>query len=394
MLGSAALRTESSFELQLELPAEMKLLQNIINIMGKEKPLDINEAFSNKPESLPTLWLLGKTGSGKSSLIQAVTGSSHIEIGNGFSPCTRTACSYEFPIQRPLIRFLDTRGLGEPGYDPARDIEACKKRSHALIIVMKAEEPEQSSVLRALRLIRKSSDIKHAILAHTGVNSIAGSQELKQCVMHNQHQAENAWGRSLESYQVDFESAQGKGMGVAELKSGLAELLPVISLFNLKQDHMDGEKAGFEGIRSEILWYAGVAGASDVLPVAGTVTVPGIQARMLHALAGRYGLKWDPKAMAQFAGALGAGFAAQYAARLGVRQVIKLIPAYGQTVGTTAAAMASFCSTYALGRVACKYLYHKTRDESVDPEELKKMYAAAFENIQEVAGSETGKSRH
>src|ERR1700751_3957566 len=60
----------------------------------------------------PVIWLLGKTQSGKSSLIRALTGSTDAEIGNGFRPCTRTARMYSFPNEEEcLVRFLDTRGL-------------------------------------------------------------------------------------------------------------------------------------------------------------------------------------------------------------------------------------------------------------------------------------------
>ena len=40
------------------------------------------------------------------------------EIGNGFVPCTRTADAFDFPEGDPVLRFLDTRGLGESGYRP------------------------------------------------------------------------------------------------------------------------------------------------------------------------------------------------------------------------------------------------------------------------------------
>ena len=45
---------------------------------------------------LPVVWLLGKTGAGKSSLVRALTEQSDAEIGNGFQPCTRTARRYDF----------------------------------------------------------------------------------------------------------------------------------------------------------------------------------------------------------------------------------------------------------------------------------------------------------
>lgn len=46
-----------------------------------------------------------------------------MEVGNGFAPCTMTAMSYAFPQDTPVMRFLDTRGLGEADYDPDEDLK-------------------------------------------------------------------------------------------------------------------------------------------------------------------------------------------------------------------------------------------------------------------------------
>ena len=68
------------------------------------------------------VWLLGKTGAGKTAIVAALTGDPRAEVGQGFEPCTRTAAFYDVPPEAPLLRFLDTRGLGEADYDPASDI--------------------------------------------------------------------------------------------------------------------------------------------------------------------------------------------------------------------------------------------------------------------------------
>src|SRR5215470_19896392 len=78
----------------------------------------------------PIVWLLGKTGAGKTAIVAALTGSPRAEIGEGFEPCTRTATIYDVPPEAPLIRFLDTRGLGEVDYDPREDIAWCEGQSH------------------------------------------------------------------------------------------------------------------------------------------------------------------------------------------------------------------------------------------------------------------------
>ena len=78
---------------------------------------------------VPVFWLLGKTQSGKTSLIRVLTRSPAAEIGGGFKACTRTARIYDFPNESEcFLRFLDTRGLGEASYDPGEDIALFEKQ--------------------------------------------------------------------------------------------------------------------------------------------------------------------------------------------------------------------------------------------------------------------------
>lgn len=366
----------------------MKFFTDFKKLFSPGQKPDLTEAFTKHRQTLPTLWLLGKTGAGKSTLIQAVTGNSRVETGNGFSPCTKTAYSYDFPEDRPLMRFLDTRGLGEANYDPYEDIMECQDRSNALIVVMKAEEPEQTQVLKALRQIRKSGRIRHILLVHTAVYVIEDERERFQCVAYNQDQTEKVWKQTIDSIQVDFELSDGSTFGVNALNRKLSGLMPIIAALMEDQDHLDLEKKNFIRLKKEILWHSGIAGASDVVPVTGMLTVPAVQARMLYSIAGRYGLQWNKRSMTEFAAALGAGFGAQYISKFGLRQLSKLIPGYGQTAGSATAAAVSFSATYALGRVACKYIYHKNRGEEVTREELINIYKNAFESIKDAARNE------
>ena len=82
------------------------------------------------------VWLLGKTGAGKTAIVAALTGDPRAEVGQGFEPCTRTASFYDVPPEAPLLRFLDTRGLGEANYDPSSDIAWCEEQSHLILVVM------------------------------------------------------------------------------------------------------------------------------------------------------------------------------------------------------------------------------------------------------------------
>src|SRR4051794_36358233 len=80
---------------------------------------------------VPVFWLFGKTQSGKSSLIKYLTGADQAEVGRGFAPSPRFSRKYEFPTpEAPLVTFLDTRGLDEPGYDPAEDLRQFDAEAH------------------------------------------------------------------------------------------------------------------------------------------------------------------------------------------------------------------------------------------------------------------------
>ncbi|OIO70764.1 MAG: kinase [Zetaproteobacteria bacterium CG1_02_53_45] len=367
------------------------MFSRLKSFINPPKNPDIESAFNYQMEHLPTLWLLGKTGAGKSSLIHAVTKDSEVVIGDGFRPCTRTSSSYDFPKEKPLMRFLDTRGLGEADYDATEDIAECQGRSNALIIVMKAEDPEQGGIINALKQIKKSRVIKALVLVHTGVHLIACSQEREQCIAYNQSQVDKAWGSSVAAVNVDFELEDGSSFGVEALKSRLADLVPILAQLIKDEAYTNSEEKVFAALKTEVLWYAGTAGASDAIPAVGLVSVPLIQGKMLHSLANQYGIDWDKKTMSEFIGSLGAGFGIQYASRLGLRQLVKLIPVYGQTVGAATAVAISFCSTYAIGRVGCKYMYHKNKGESVPEAELKDIYRSAFDSMKEVAKNETNK---
>src|SRR2546426_7819562 len=91
-----------------------------------------------KKTPVPVFWLFGKTQSGKTSLIKFLTGADQAEIGQGFQPCTRYSRLYEFPTaEAPLLKFLDTRGVDEPGYDPTEDLAQYGAQAHVVLVTVK-----------------------------------------------------------------------------------------------------------------------------------------------------------------------------------------------------------------------------------------------------------------
>jgi uncharacterized protein (DUF697 family)/ABC-type ATPase involved in cell division len=365
----------------------MSLLDRVYRTLNPEANPALETAFQRSEDHLPTLWLLGKTGAGKSSLVRALTGLDRVEVGTGFRPCTLTSSRYAYPTETPVMAFMDTRGLAEADYDARQDLLAFEQASHALIVVMKAEDPEQSQVLHALRQIRRAGKLRETLLVHTGVMQISDPGERERCIALNQQQVEKAWG-PMASVEVDFIGVEGEPCGVQTLTEQLGARLPIITELFDDQGHASVEDRNFQRLKKEVMWYAGAAGAADALPAVGLVAVPTVQLKMLHSLANRYNLTYNRRLLAEFAAALGTGFGLQYASRLGVRQLVKLIPVVGQTVGSASAAAASYGFTYALGRAACMYFYRLSHGEPVSAAELQALYKQALHHILPVARDE------
>ncbi len=363
------------------------MFEQIKEFINPSKNPDLSQAQQVQHEYLPTLWLLGKTGAGKSSFIQALTGLSSIEVGNGFEPCTMTAQVYDFPQQKAVMRFLDTRGLGEADYDASEDIKEISKSGNAIVVVMKVDEPEQSAVLDALKQIKKSKNIEHLLLIHSAV-LLTNEAGRERQIAFNEMQVRESWGKPFNSVSVDFEAAEGGVYNEQLLISEVTKILPILGLLVEDKAHSDIENANFNQVQKEVLWYSGSAAASDLIPGLGLVTVPAIQAKMLHSLANQYGVMWNKRTFTELTGSLGSSFALQYSAKLGARQLIKLIPVYGQTIGAAAAASMSFATTYGLGRVACYYFYHKSKGEPISEQVMQDLYKNALKKGKAAAGYE------
>ncbi len=105
---------------------------------------------------------------------------------------------------------------------------------------------------------------------------------------------------------------------------------------------------------------------------------------MLHSLAQKYGIVWSKANYSEFIAAMGTSFALRYAVSLGARQLGKLIPAYGQVAGTAFAVSVSYASTYAIGRAACSYLYHKKTNTPYGDETVSAVYRQAMSEGKEI----------
>lgn len=325
-------------------------------------------------EHVPTVWLLGKTGAGKSSLIAEVTGQSDVEIGNGFEPCTAGITQYQFPKTQPIMQFLDTQGLGEAGYVADSDIAEATGKAHAIVVVMKVDEPEQSSVLDTLAKLDKHYR-ERVLVVYTASQSVSNTLETDKAIKLLNRKIVKTLGVEPPYVSVDF-IAQSNTDNLRDL---LADLMPSAESFLRKTIASTHEEGVYLNQKTKIVWHSGAAASADFVPGVGLVLVPTIQLKMLYQLAEAYGVEWGKREAMEFLGCLGAGFSVSYGSKMLVTQLGRLIPVWGQTIGQATAVALSFGLTYALGRGACYYMYQKRNGHEVDSSMLKSLYEQALE---------------
>lgn len=379
-----------------------KLREALLNPQVNSAVLDtaLHEVRARQP--LPVLWLVGKTQAGKTSIIHALTGSETAEIGNGFQPCTRTAQFYDFPTEAPVVRFLDTRGLGEVAYDPAEDIRYCEAQAHLVLGVIKATDIGQDAVFDVLRAVRRRHPEWPVLIAQTGLH--------EAYPLGGEHLLPYPYERESLPPQVPADLARALGAQRERLGKlpGAAPVRWVPLDLTLPDDGFEPAHYGLEALwaavettsalglqamlrgdasirdiyqraaHPHIVGHALAAAGIGALPLVDLLGVPAVQAKLLHSLATLYGQHWDRRAISEFLGLLGAGIGVGYVARTVGRELIKLIPGWGQTVGVVWSATASGATTYALGKAAGYYFATRQQANSVDAETLRRIYAEAL----------------
>ncbi|MFU8878271.1 MAG: YcjF family protein [Wenzhouxiangellaceae bacterium] len=364
--------------------------------------LALNKAAEREPA--PVVWLLGLAQSGKTSIVRALTGSSRAAIGDGFRPCTRTARIYDFPPEVPVVRFLDTRGLGEVGYDPSEDIALCEDQSHLLIVVVRAAETRPKPVLEVLEEVRRRHPDWPVVFAQTCLHHAYDDDQPGHVLPYPY--CKDDWQtivpadlhRLLLAQRAFFAGLPGRGPllwvpldftlpddGFEPTDYGLDALWDAIEeAASLGLEARLRSAAGISDVYSRaahphIVGFSLAAGTVGALPVVDMALVPGLQAAMLQRLAGLYRQRWTARSSAEFLGLLGTGFAAAYGARLAGRSLVKLIPVWGQTAGALLGASASGAITFALGKAACAYLGRRNEGLAINAAALRQAYRDGLE---------------
>ncbi|MGE0827306.1 MAG: DUF697 domain-containing protein [Candidatus Binatia bacterium] len=362
---------------------------------------ELQAALSRLREGLPppVIWLFGKVQSGKTSIIRALTGAERAQIGSGFAACTRWAARYDFPnADFPLAVFLDTRGLGEVGYNPEEDITAFRDQAHMLLVVVKAMDMALEQLLSALKAILRERPTWPVVVAQTTLHQgyppdmhkhpfpYAFSQlPFPDAVPTDLARAlafQRTWFANIPVSRfvpIDFTLPED---GFAEpfygrevLIDALAEAHPHAVYQTLRQLPAltrELKSLHFRQARSHILAYAMLAGAagSSPLPFADLPVISALQLKMLHTIASIYHQPLGVKTFLELAGTVGLGLLF----RQGARSLLKFIPGLGSAVSGLYAGAA----TYALGCALCFYYQSVFDGHLPRAEQLKMFYDEKF----------------
>jgi len=369
---------------------------------GPPPELDATLAELRAKTPAPVFWLVGKTQSGKTSIIRYLTGAEEAVIGSGFRPCTKTSRQYLFPTpEAPLMAFLDTRGVDEPGYDPAEDVAAIDKLAHVVIVTAKATDFAQGNIRAALEPIRRASRSRPVILCVTCLNEaiprqphptpypFAGLVErgpggshpplaadipdpLRRCIDEHRRAFDGLFDVCVP---IDLTKPEDgfadPNYGGEYLKQALLDALPGgyrQTLLRLKDATERLKDVHLQHAVPVIVGYSSMAATAGAVPIpfVDLFLLPGIQSRMVAHLAKLYGQPMTAERFKEVAASLGLGILARQA----VRELTKLIPFVGTAVGAAVA----WASTYALGRAFCYYYQAVCEGHVPDAQALKKYY--------------------
>jgi uncharacterized protein (DUF697 family)/predicted GTPase len=387
------------------------VFEAVKNLLNAYSP---NKAFHEAWEKLrqrapvPVVWLFGKTQSGKTSIIKFLTGADAAEIGEGFKPCTRFSRQYQFPTaEAPLLTFLDTPGLDDPGYDPSEDLSRFDTLAHVLIVTVKVMDHAQENVLKNLRSIRRGRPTlltltclheAYAQQQHpqpypfeSGLQSPSVPEDLHRSLAEQRRRFEGLYDQVVP---IDLtrpeEGFADVNYGGERFKRVLLELLPLAyrhSLVALDQSTRELQSLFARRALPHIAGYSTLAATAGAIPIPwlDLLILPGIQTRMIYHLAQLYGQPLTGARFVELASTLGLGLLVRQA----TREVAKVIP----VVGSVASGALAGASTFALGKAFCYYFQAVHQGHVPKAEDLRRYYHEQLTQAEKLwAGARNQKS--
>ncbi|HJD97115.1 GTPase family protein [Mailhella massiliensis] len=315
----------------------------------------------------------GRTGSGKSSLINALTQQRLCKVGGG-GPVTQEIRDYSWDVVRDdaggreTIRTVitDVPGFGEEGRHEERQAAMLDRLSSTHLILLVVGAPDRAWELERLfiqEVLARDPDFPILVVANK-IDLMAPVRQWNPRSMDLEHPSSEkerniaAWIEALRRscgiharrlFPVcsgeAFEDTESR-YGLEELKRGMVDAVPdarkamLARIMNVKLDK-DATAGG-------IIWSAAVAAsvaAATPIPIADMAAITSIQAGMIVALAHTYNCTMTLGTAVGLAGTAGCAVGG----RLLFQALIKCIPGIGSVTGAVIGAAVAGPMTLALG---------------------------------------------
>jgi small GTP-binding protein len=333
------------------------MVKSPIAIDGIDDIVDhVRKKFSVKPK----VAFAGFGNAGKSSLLNAIYGSSVVRVSMKTDQTMGPETAERFGID-----FTDTPGIGTSKFSLENVLDmGIFDQQHVVI-----------HVLNGTSAISREDERLHAALDASLARSITVVNKIDLLEPEEQAQFLESVREKLglEPPAVLLVSAK-RGTGVRGLVGRIAELLPAaMQDAFIGQQHAD-EELKEKRIRALIYSKAAVAaGVAFVpIPIADILVLTPIQIAMVTAIGYLHGIEVTGERAAELMGVVGAGIGFREAAR----QIVKLIPGYGSAISASIA----FAGTVALGEAA--HLWFK-RNMRVDVSDLRTLFQRTAEKAKE-----------
>ncbi len=342
----------------------------------------------------PRFALVGRRGSGKSSLINAIFGQKVAEVGHVKAKTGRGKW-WAYSGDLGSIDILDTRGLQEGGKpdeeddaeDPLESILRAleEKTPDAVLFLVKAKEVDSAidGDIDALVELRNKAKGPMPIV---GIVTHADEMEPKNVKLHDEDAEDAEDIREKEArVQEAIKHIEEKIRARPELKDDFVAVVGVSSYMSwradgtLRADERWRINALLEYLIQELPDQAQVmfarlsrvrnvqrriairltqlisgltaAVAAAPIPVADLAPITALQISLISGIAYISGREMSTKTAMEFLGAIGLNVGAGFAFREAARALVKLIPGFGSVVSSAVAGAA----TFALGKAAIAY---------------------------------------